>query len=398
MKLIKTISIFLISLTLVACATQAVNNFGAFQATPINTHSDSATYSLKTDNLLVIADASSSTAGVYQGAGFSAQTSATKFEVSNELLRRMNQTIPDDTGLNAGIRSFGFGPCTSWGFTRLNAAVSNYSTGAFGSGLDSLTCSSGGSPMHRALLAASDDLTATTGNIAVLIISAGHQLDSSPIPAAKALKAQYGDRLCIYTIWLGNEESKAGRHLMQTLANIGSCGFATSADEIAASAAMANYVERVLFDKTAIAPTGSPLDSDGDGVPDYQDKCPTTPKGAKVNKDGCWAYHGVFFDFDKATIKAEYHDLFENAVHVMNINPTLKVEIEGHTDAKGSDAYNMELSERRARAVKAFMVKKGVNAERMMAKGFGKSQPIADNTTEEGRAYNRRVEYEIISQ
>ena len=393
MKQIIILTAFLAGLALSGCATQAVNNFQPFQATPINTHSDTTKYTLKTDNLLVIVDASKSTGAVYQGPGFPDQTSATKFEVGQELLRRMNQTIPDSTALNAGIRSFGFGPCTSWGFTKLNLPVSDYSTASFATGLETLTCSSGGSPMHKALEAASGDLASATGNKAVLIISAGHQLDTSPIPAARALKDQYGDKLCIYTIWVGNEEGKAGLNIMQQLSNIGSCGFSTSADEIASSAAMADYVERLLYSTSPIK--AKPLDSDGDGVPDYADKCPDTPKGAKVDKDGCWSYHGVFFDFDQSTIKPEFHDLFENAVHVMNINPSLEVEIEGHTDSMGSVEYNQKLSERRAQAVKDYMVNKGISASRMTTKGFGKSDPIANNDTEEGRAYNRRVEYEI---
>jgi OOP family OmpA-OmpF porin len=158
---------------------------------------------------------------------------------------------------------------------------------------------------------------------------------------------------------------------------------------------MANYVERVLYSKSKIKANVGVLDSDGDGVPDYQDKCPDTPKGAKVDKDGCWAYHGVFFDFDKATIKPEYHGLFENAVHVMNINPGLEVQIEGHTDSIGSAAYNQKLSERRAKSVKNHLVEKGVSASRMTTKGFGESDPITGNDTASGRAYNRRVEFEI---
>ena len=386
--------VLLTGLALTGCATQSTNTFQPFQPTPIDITSGTVKYTQKTDNLLVIMDASSSKSAVYEGTEFPGQSEPTKFSVSRELLSRINKTIPDTIKLNAGIRSFGFGPCTSWQFTKQNLAVSPYSTSAFASGIDSLTCSSGGSPMHRALQEASTDLSATTGNNAVLIISAGYQLDTSPVPAAKALKAQYGDRLCIYTIWIGNEQDKPGRHLLQQLTNLGGCGFATSAADIASSPDMADFVERVLFTKGPAA--SSIKDTDGDGVPDYKDKCPNTPKGAIVDKDGCWAYHGVFFDFDKYDIKPEFHDLFQNAVKVMNLNPGLEVQIEGHTDSIGSVEYNQKLSDRRAQAVKDYMVNKGVSASRMTTKGFGESDPIADNHTEEGRAYNRRVEYEII--
>lgn len=396
MRLHRAIPVMFFSMFLTACATQAVNTFQPFKAHPIGSDAENIQLNLKTQNLLVIADASASTAATYTGPGFPQQESATKFEIGRELIHRMNQTIPDETNIKAGIRSFGFGPCTDWKNTRLNLGISNYSKSTFGSGLDTLSCSSGGSPMHAALEAAGTDLLDTTEQIAVVIFSAAHELDKSPIAAAKTLKAQYGDRLCIYTVWVGNEENKAGRYLLQQISNIGFCGFATSADEIADSQSMATFVERVLYNRSPVISHHIPVDSDADGVPDFSDKCPDTPKGAKVNKEGCWVYHGVFFDFDKDTIKPEYHDLFENAVHVMEINPTLQVLIKGHTDHLGSAAYNQELSERRAKAVKAYMVNKGVSADRMQTKGYGKSQPIASNHTEEGRAYNRRVEYEII--
>ena len=375
---IKYLTALLTSLMLAGCATKSINNFPAFQATPLGHKSTHTNYILKTDNLLVISDISLSTNAVYEGGGFQEQSSVSKFDAGQELLRRINLTIPENVGLNAGIRSFGFGPCTAWGFSKLNLAVSNYSTSSFASGLDSITCNSGGSPMHKALEAASDDLAATVGNSAIVIISAGHQLDASPFSAAKMLKQKYGDRLCIYTVWVGNEASKGGRNLMLKLANIGGCGFATSAADIAASPDMADFVERVLFTKASAATKAkaSPFDSDADGVADYKDKCPQTPAGAKVDIDGCWAYHGVFFDFDKATIKPEYHDLFENAVQVMKNNPTLRVQIEGHTDSIGPASYNLKLSERRAQAVKAYMVNKGISPARITTQGFGEIDPV----------------------
>jgi OOP family OmpA-OmpF porin len=158
---------------------------------------------------------------------------------------------------------------------------------------------------------------------------------------------------------------------------------------------MNSFVERILFDRSNVPVAAGPLDSDGDGVLDKDDKCPDTPKGAIVGPDGCWAYHGVFFDFDKDTIKPEYHELFQNAVKVMNNNPGLTVEIEGHTDSMGSEEYNMGLSDRRARAVKNHLVVNGIDASRMTTKGFGESQPVADNGSDEGRAQNRRVDFEI---
>ncbi|RJP69895.1 MAG: OmpA family protein [Candidatus Abyssobacteria bacterium SURF_17] len=142
---------------------------------------------------------------------------------------------------------------------------------------------------------------------------------------------------------------------------------------------------------------GCPLDSDGDGVPDYLDKCPDTPKGVTVDAAGCWIIRDLKFDYDKWDIKPEYYAGLDNAVRVLNLNPTMKVEIRGHTDSAGSDAYNQTLSEKRAQAVMDYLLSKGVGADRLSAKGMGESNPVASNDTPEGRAQNRRVEFNIIS-
>lgn len=134
-------------------------------------------------------------------------------------------------------------------------------------------------------------------------------------------------------------------------------------------------------------------DSDGDGVPDDLDKCPNTPKGATVNSVGCWALKGVvLFDFDKADIKPEAHQLLDEVVTILKKNREMKGVIEGHTDSMGSEEYNQGLSERRAQAVEKYIEERGIDADRYTIKGYGESNPIASNDTEEGRQENRRVE------
>jgi outer membrane protein OmpA-like peptidoglycan-associated protein len=142
---------------------------------------------------------------------------------------------------------------------------------------------------------------------------------------------------------------------------------------------------------------GCPLDSDGDGVPDYLDKCPNTPKGATVDKNGCWSIQGVTFEYNKAEIRPDARTILDQNVQVLKANPTMKVEIIGHTDSVGSARYNQALSERRAEAVKQYFESQGIASDRMTARGMGESQPIASNETPEGRAENRRVEIRILS-
>ncbi len=142
---------------------------------------------------------------------------------------------------------------------------------------------------------------------------------------------------------------------------------------------------------------GCPLDSDGDGVPDYQDKCPDTLKGAPVNSVGCWVIEGINFDYDKADIKPQYYGLLDENIAVLKKNPSVKVQIQGHTDSAGSEAYNQKLSEERAEAVMSYFISKGIDSGRLSSKGLGESKPVASNDTPEGRAKNRRIEIKIIS-
>ena len=142
-------------------------------------------------------------------------------------------------------------------------------------------------------------------------------------------------------------------------------------------------------------------DLDGDGVLNQHDKCPNTRPGAVVDLDGCEVeavieLGGVHFDFDKATLKPEAVAVLNIAAGRLQQHERVVVEVAGHTDSKGSDQYNQGLSERRAKAVKDYLNSKGVKANRLSAKGYGESQPVASNDTDEGRAENRRVELIIL--
>ena len=108
---------------------------------------------------------------------------------------------------------------------------------------------------------------------------------------------------------------------------------------------------------------------------------------------------GIYFDFDKATIKPESKPALEAAAKMLNENPTINVEIQGHTDSKGSDSYNLSLSDRRAASVVAYLVQNlGIDMSRLTSRGYGESMPIATNDTDAGRAMNRRVEFKIIGE
>lgn len=113
---------------------------------------------------------------------------------------------------------------------------------------------------------------------------------------------------------------------------------------------------------------------------------------ATLEKDCRLPLYGVFFDFDKATLKPESDPVLSKVAALLKARPGLTVEIQGHTDNKGAEDYNLKLSDARAASVKAWLGKNGIAAGRLASKGYGKSQPVADNATAEGRAKNRRVE------
>ncbi|MGJ0483281.1 MAG: OmpA family protein [Methylomicrobium sp.] len=384
------------ALFLSGCASTPESTIEPFQARDLNELLTSGQYQQKTDNFLVINDSSSSMSEDYLGSGFASGHAPAKLSVEKTILSRLNQTIPD-LKLTAGIRSFGFGPCTGWGSTFLNLPPTTYSKNTFNAGIDALTCASGGSPMHEAIEAAASDLSSTSGRIALLILSDGHELEASPVPAVQALKQQYGERLCVYSVWVGNKHEEAGKLLLNSLSDIAGCGFRAEAENVATPDGMAEFVKNVFLKPAApaAAPSCESLDGDGDGVNDCNDRCPDTLKGAHVNQFGCWIVD-IKFDNDKSKIKPEYYGELDSAAQVINNNPGVTIEVQGHTSNTASAEHNQRLSERRAAAVANYLIKHVGNNATLTPVGYGLTQPTDTNDTEEGRANNRRVELKVI--
>ena len=156
-----------------------------------------------------------------------------------------------------------------------------------------------------------------------------------------------------------------------------------------------------------VAPNCADMDDDGDGVNNCDDKCPGSQAGQTIGPDGCPVpvsidLKGVNFDFDMSTLRPDAVAILNEAAEILKRYPELKVEVAGHTDSVGSDAYNQGLSERRASAVYDYLTSNGVDASRMTGPtGYGESRPIAPNANEdgsdnpEGRARNRRTELNV---
>ncbi|MGZ5009713.1 MAG: OmpA family protein [Methylobacter sp.] len=137
------------------------------------------------------------------------------------------------------------------------------------------------------------------------------------------------------------------------------------------------------------------LDSDGDGVPDSVDKCPGTMKGSRVDNNGCpvrLVLKGQHFQRDSAELTPNARIILDEVAQSLISDPQKNdIEVQGHASSEGKASHNLKLSQRRAQSVVNYLKSKGVT-NRLIAKGYGSSQPVADNRTEAGRAQNRRVE------
>lgn len=151
-----------------------------------------------------------------------------------------------------------------------------------------------------------------------------------------------------------------------------------------------------------------PKDADRDSVADASDRCPDTPAGETVDANGCrilfeslsqrrLILHGVNFETGKAALTPESAVILDEVAGSLAANSEIRVEVQGHTDSRGSRALNRRLSLARANAVRQYLIEHGVPADRLSARGYGPDRPLASDTTDAGRAQNRRVELDRLN-
>jgi len=161
-------------------------------------------------------------------------------------------------------------------------------------------------------------------------------------------------------------------------------------------------IREVVRDREVPAPI---VDSDNDGVPDQIDQCPGTLEGLATDNRGCAAraeqssvrLEGVTFELNSARLTPDATTILLRVAEALRGEPNLRAEIAGHTDSSGADDYNLRLSQERANAVLEFLVAQGIDRSRLVARGYGESRPIADNSTAAGRERNRRVEFNVLN-
>lgn len=387
--LVKALILAIASALMFGCAAQQ-QPMPTFMAQDLNPMLKSGGYVQKTDSFMVVFDASGS---MDHG----------KIKTAKDIVRHMDQTIPE-IKLTAGLRRFGEGHYVSGSPTALLYGITDYAKGGLEGGLQKIPQGNGGSPLNLAIDAASEELKTAPGNVALIIVSDGMEMGNAPVMSAMKMKDAYGDRLCIYTILVG--DSPEGKSILEQVAVAGKCGFATNAASVTSDAGMADFVNKVFLAKVvkpveppkpvAPPPAPKPKDSDGDGVYDDADRCPRTPMGAPVNAEGCWVIRNVEFDTDKWGIKPVFQPELNTVADIMKKNPWLNLGLQGHTDNRGTVKYNQILSEKRASAVMDYLVNQGISSDRLSTEGFGFTKPIASNSTREGMDRNRRTEINIV--
>jgi len=396
---------------LTGCVSTPNTSFNPVPPVDLGSHVKSDQLKQKINTFYVLLDSSASVADAYKGGGYSGSPAPTEFAVEKEILRRLNQTVPSNLQLTAALRIFGSLSCTDWEHTKLLYGPTAYSQSGFEQGLAQAKCASGVTPMAQAIRAATQDLQTTQAPVALLILSDGEESLGDPMAAIQDLAAKYGDKLCVYTVAVSDDETNAAA--LAQLTEAAKCGASLKASELSSGQEMAGLVKTIFLaevgdsdgdgvpnsrDKCPVTPVGVPVDengcprdTDGDGVTDDKDKCPQTPEGIRVNNYGCWVGGSVLFDFDKAEIKPEAYHFLDEVLDILKRHQYIKVEIQGYTDNVGSSGYNQKLSQRRANSAREYLIEHGISPDRLVAKGYGESNPIASNDTPEGQARNRRV-------
>ena len=361
-KLMQFLFVAFMGILATACAHKGIP--APFAPTDLNAKVASGEYVKKVDNFIVLFDASSS---MYLDRNWESKLDKAKLVANN-----MNNTIPN-LDLQSGMRVFGPGKyCVADGCT-LQYGMTAYSKAGLAEAIAAVTNANGRTPMSPAIDLAKSDLGLSQGDIAVIVIGDGLANVGGPVTAAaQALKDKYQDRVCIYTILIGDDPE--GRATMEATSKIGGCGFST--DEVALSTpeGMASFVEKVFLKK--VTKTVEPK------------KC----QPPEVNK--CFTVElKVEFDFDKSNIRPEYFKTLSEFGDFIRSYPEHTVNLEGHTDFIGTDEYNMKLAQRRANSVRAFLLKNfsDISPTRLTAIPYGESKPIASNDSKEGRQRNRRV-------
>jgi len=340
-------------LLLAACAGSPVYVPQAVQPQAI----DITAFAPKVESFVVVLDISSSMGEDYQD--------RPKVQTAQDLVASFNATVPA-AAFKSGLVTFGNGSgrCFGKGIADGIYGLTDHDANAFAAALGSIDCAGGSTPMAEGIDSAAQMLSGESGPVAVILVSDFQWVSADAVSSSVArLKNQHQGNLCLHTVKLG--DNTTGDAMIASIVDAPGCDSSMAAGDIASAGAMATYVADVLmgplqYEKHSVSAT-------------------------------------ALFDFDRDVLKdqgkAELHNLGE---YIKSKGITVvDIDVIGHTDSMGSEEYNLRLSERRAMAVRDYLVANGIAAEIIDVSGEGELEPVASNDTDEGRAKNRRVEIHV---
>ncbi|MEN6464368.1 MAG: OmpA family protein [Syntrophaceae bacterium] len=355
---------------------------------------NSGNYAQNADNFLVIFDRTGSMADQY--------AMQRKLDIEKGLAALFNATIPT-VKLGAGLREIGQYNDT-FVATNLDYGMTGYNRDALAKVVANMSDPFGNTPLDKAITAAGDDLKDVKGKIALVIFSDGLDMYGAPVvKAATDLKSKYGDRICIYTVQIGNDP--AGAKILENIGKAGQCGVAVKGDSVANDPGMTAFVEKIFVaakppeqPKPVVkAPAPAPA-APAPAPAIAEKKAPAAAAAPEVKAEPVVEKIklNILFDTNKAVIKPKYKGEVRKVADFMKKYPDTKATIEGHTDNVGKEAANVKLSQKRADAVLNMLVKTyKINKSRLKAVGYGPKKPVASNATAAGKQQNRRVEAAI---
>ena len=323
----------------------------------------------KIDNFIVVFDESGSMYLTDQG-----RTPA-KAKVAKDIMTALNERIPE-LGYKGSVAVFA--PDKSL----LGPTVFN--RGSFGQTYGGLpetgTIFGNRTPLGDAILALDPLLSKSAGKTAVLIVSDGeNNLGTDALEAAKTIHGKYPD-VCFNSISLA--DSERGRTILKDISQLNDCVYADGS-KLSSDAAAIDQLAKDIFYTIEVREV-------------VAEKVEVVPVKAAVVVPKVIELKPVHFEFDKYDLTPTAQMNLDENAELLRDNSDLKVVIQGNTDSIGTEAYNLTLSERRAQTVFDYLRSNGIAPERMQTVGYGFSRPIADNSTREGRALNRRSEIESL--
>lgn len=288
------------------------------------------------------------------------------------------------------------------GDERIDVPVQRFDRAQLGGGVRQIRHLDESTPLSEIFAEAGQALSGSSGRTAIVLFSDGEPTDSggleadpdAALAAARELRTALKDDVCIHTVQVG--ESREGAALLQQLAALTPCGSYRTANETYSVAAVERFDRTVFFGGGGLPAVGAAPDADRDGIRDAIDRCPDTPRGARVDPRGCWVVPESRFDFDSAQVPGDVDPVATEVKQVLDQNPGLRLRVEGYADSTGPEDYNLELSRRRADSVLERLQGAGLDAGRLEASGSGEADPAVPNDTRENRRLNRRVELQPI--